>query len=109
MSWSDGEINLEFDADNLHQLLSQGEKGAQSNYCHFQIVRWCGSLVQHLCQQDKSHPLIDIADDVVVQWELHLATNYTVTQLEKFSQSDLVLPKHHFSHWLKLLDHHNND
>ncbi|AJQ96469.1 hypothetical protein [Gynuella sunshinyii] len=108
MSWSDSEISLEFDAENLRQLLLQGQKGTQSNYCHFQIVRWCGLLVQYLRQQDNLHPLIDIADDVVVQWELHLATNYTVTQMDKFSQSDLVLPKQHFSHWLKLLDRHNH-
>jgi hypothetical protein len=82
-----------------------------SRFSHFQIVEWCARFADDFdFQTDAQIPsspeeALDIADDVVVQWELHLATQYTLEDLRRFSMDDVVLPKSYFENWLnQLLD-----
>lgn len=111
MAWSSTPITKPHTLSNLADLLSQGLLGSMSRFSHFQIVEWCARFADdfdHLPDdQIPSSPehALDIADDVVVQWELHLATQYTLEDLQRFSMDDVVLPKQYFENWLnQLLD-----
>jgi hypothetical protein len=106
MAWSDKTIDKAFTLKNFADLLSQGLLGSMSRFSHFQIVEWCSHFVEEYdLTADPEIPLtpsaaISLADDVVVQWELYLATQYTLDDLHKFSLSDVVLPKTFFEQWL---------
>jgi hypothetical protein len=106
MAWSDQPIEKAYTLKNLADLLSQGLLGSMSRFSHFQIIEWCSHFVeQYDLAADEDIPLaptsaITLADDVVVQWELYLATQYTLDDLHKFALSDVVLPKTFFEQWL---------
>lgn len=106
MAWSDTPIEKPYTLRNLADLLSQGLLGSMSRYSHFQIVEWCSHFVDEYDRQpDDELPTdpnaaIALADDVVVQWELYLASQYTLDDLQRFSLSDVVLPKAYFEQWL---------
>lgn len=111
MAWSSTPISKPHTLSNLADLLSQGLLGSMSRFSHFQIVEWCARFGDDFdSQPDDQIPAspeqaLDIADDVVVQWELHLATQYTLEDLQRFSMDDVVLPKQYFENWLNhLLD-----
>lgn len=106
MAWTDTPIEKPFTLRTLADLLSQGLLGSMSRFSHFQIVEWCSHFVDEydMTPDDelpiKPHEAIALADDVVVQWELYLATQYSLDDLNRFSLSDVVLPKSHFEQWL---------
>ncbi|WP_320826229.1 hypothetical protein [Reinekea sp.] len=106
MAWSDKPIEKPYSLVNLADLLSQGLLGSMSRFSHFQIVEWCSHFVEKYdLTADIDIPItpsnaIALADDVVVQWELFLATQYTLDDLNKFVLSDVVMPKAHFEQWL---------
>lgn len=106
MAWSDTPIDKPYTITHLADLLSQGLLGSMSRFSHFQIVEWCSQFVdQYNLQEDEDLPIhpadaIGLADDVVVQWELFLATQYTLDDLRQFTLSDIVLPKSYFEGWL---------
>ena len=104
MPWQDGPIKKQFTEANLTEVLEQGERGTLSAYSHWQIVQWCHDYVEHWRAAGQLTPLAELADEVVVQWELYLASHYTIYQMQRFSQSDLLLPKEYFSQWLKDID-----
>lgn len=111
MAWSDTPIDKAFSLGNLADLLSQGLLGSMSRVSHFQIVEWCARFVDEFDHEpDAQLPTspktaLDIADDVVVRWELHIATQYTLEDMNRFTLSDIVLPKTYFESWLNhLLD-----
>jgi len=111
MAWSNEPIDKAYTLSNLADLLSQGLLGSMSRFSHFQIVEWCARFAEHYDREpDNELPAtpeeaLDIADDVVVQWELYLATQYTLEELSRFSLGDVVLPKQLFETWLNhLLD-----
>lgn len=111
MAWSDTPIEKAFTLGNLADLLSQGLLGSMSRFSHFQIVEWCARFSDEFDREtDPQLPTtidtaLDIADDVIVQWELHIASQYTLEDLSRFAISDIVLPKHYFESWLnQLLD-----
>lgn len=109
MAWSEQTIEKAYNLQNLADLLSQGLLGSMSRFSHFQIVEWCSHFVEEFdLEKDdnfsiKPSEAIAIADDVVVQWELFLATQYTLDDLHKFALSDVVLPKAYFEQWLNQL------
>lgn len=109
MAWSDTPIDKPYTLENFADLLSQGLLGSMSRFSHFQIVEWCSHFVeQYDLQPDDQIPMepakaIALADDVVVQWELYLATQYTLDDLNRFTLSDVVLPKNYFEQWLNSL------
>jgi len=106
MAWSDKPIDKPYTLTNFADLLSQGLLGSMSRFSHFQIIEWCSQFVDNYdLKAEESLPIsptdaIALADDVVVQWELYLATQYTLDDLNKFTLSDVVLPKTHFEQWL---------
>ncbi|MDX1343550.1 hypothetical protein [Reinekea sp. G2M2-21] len=106
MAWLDTPIEKPYTLRNLADLLSQGLLGSMSRFSHFQIVEWCSHFVdEYDMSPDSELPLtptaaIALADDVVVQWELFLATQYTLDDLHKFTLADVVLPKSYFEQWL---------
>ena len=109
MAWSEDPIKKPFTLENFADLLSQGLLGSMSRFSHFQIVEWCSQFVEHYdLAQDENIPVepqkaLALADDIVVQWELFIATKYTLDQLSTFSMSDVVLPKSYFEDWLNTL------
>lgn len=109
MAWSNTPITKPHTLSNLADLLSQGLLGSMSRFSHFQIVEWCARFGDDFDHQTNDQIpaspelALDIVDDVVVQWELHLATQYTLEQLQRFSMDDVVLPKHYFENWLNQL------
>lgn len=111
MAWSNEPISKPHTLSNLADVLSQGLLGSMSRFSHFQIVEWCARFCEEFDREpDTELPItpeqaLDIADDVVVQWELYLATQYTLDELGRFSLGDIVLPKYYFENWLnQLLD-----
>ena len=72
-----------------------------SRFTHFQIIEWCVRYRE--AETDMSTELLDIVDDIVIQWELFIASSYSLEQMRSFSLSDIVLPKHYFEQWLEIL------
>ncbi len=109
MAWSDEPISKPHSLANFADLLSQGLLGSMSRFSHFQIVEWCSQFVEgYDLTPDDSFSIspteaIGLADDVVVQWELFLASQYTLDDLNKFALYDVVLPKTFFEDWLNTL------
>ena len=109
MAWSDTPIEKAYTLANFADLLSQGLLGSMSRFSHFQIVEWCSRFVDEYDRApDEQIPLapekaVALADDVVVQWELYLATQVTLDDLNRFTLSDVVLPKSHFEQWLNTM------
>ena len=109
MAWLDTPIDKPYTVKQLADLLSQGLLGSMSRFSHFQIVEWCSRFVEEydLAAEPelpiKPHDAIQLADDVVVQWEFFLATQYTLDDLHKFTLADVVLPKTYFEQWLNQL------
>lgn len=109
MAWSTDPITKPHTLSNLVDLISQGLLGSMSRFSHFQIVEWCARFAQEY-DGSPSEELpttaqqgIKVADDVIVQWELFIATQYTLEELNRFSLSDVVLPKAYFENWLNEL------
>lgn len=109
MAWSDTPIDKPYTLASFADLLSQGLLGSMSRFSHFQIVEWSSHFVDEFdLQPDDKIPLepakaIALADDVVVQWELYLATQYTLDDLNRFTLADVVLPKTYFEQWINTL------
>lgn len=100
MAWQDNPITKSYERDSLLEILAQGLLGSMSRYTHFQIIEWCARYVDQASSNELD---IEVADDIVVQWELFIASQYTLEQMRHFSLSDIVLPKPYFETWLKQL------
>lgn len=106
MAWSEKPIDKPYSLENLADLLSQGLLGSMSRFSHFQIIEWCSHFVDQydLNSSEEFHispaDAVSLADDVIVQWELYLASQYTLDDLNRFSLNDIVLPKSFFEDWL---------
>ena len=101
MAWQDDPISKPYQFDGLLEVLAQGLLGSMSRYTHFQIIEWCVRYREK--NADSNEALFDIVDDIVIQWELFLASSYTLEQMRSFSLSDIVLPKSYFEQWLEQL------
>lgn len=109
MAWSVKPIEKPYTLRNFADLLSQGLLGSMSRFSHFQIIEWCSQFVDlYDLEPDEEFTMtpnqaIALADDVVVQWELYIATQYSLDDLNRFSLTDVVLPKQFFEDWLNQL------
>ncbi|MCJ8312916.1 MAG: hypothetical protein HRU38_11935 [Saccharospirillaceae bacterium] len=101
MAWQDDPISKPYIADSLMEILAQGLLGSMSRYTHFQIIEWCVRFREN--QEELNAFYIQLSDDVIVQWELFIASSYTLEQMRSFSLSDIVLPKPYFEQWLNEL------
>jgi len=99
MVWKSGSIDLPLNTESLLLLVTEGERGTQSQYSHWDIVQWCHQFTTHWANCCSDHVIFSIADEVVVQWELYLARQYTLEQMQRFKQSDLLLSRDLFSEW----------
>ncbi len=107
MPWKQVTIELPYTPDALAALLQEGSRGSMSRYTHLDIVDWARRYADELQHQT---PLPDellrcwqIADDITLQWELHIAGHYSVEEMRRFSHVDILLPRHFFDTWLSLL------
>ncbi len=103
MPWQDSVIKKPFNQESLMELLHQGEKGTLSSHSHWQIVQWCAEYVDYHNSPLTEDPTLQVADEVVVKWELHLASQYSIDDMQRFSQSDVLLPKEYFHSWIEQL------
>ncbi|BCE01966.1 hypothetical protein [Marinicellulosiphila megalodicopiae] len=102
MAWQDDPISKAYTKESLMEILAQGLLGSMSRFTHFQIIEWCVRFrEQH--ENDVKAFHIQVSDDVIVQWELFIASSYTLEQMRSFSLSDIVLPKTYFEQWLNQL------
>ncbi|TGG95819.1 hypothetical protein E4656_05275 [Natronospirillum operosum] len=108
MPWKQVTIERPFEPESLLELLQEGARGSLSRYTHFDIVDWSRRYAEDLQQQapldEEGLLLWRIADDMALRWELHMASTYTIDDMKRFSQVDILLPKHYFLTWLAELD-----
>lgn len=108
MPWKQVTIEYSFEADSLLMLLQEGARGSLSRYTHFDIVDWARRYAEELQRQAPLEgellKLWQVADDMAVRWELHMASTYTIDEMKRFSQVDILLPRHYFETWLAELD-----
>ncbi len=113
MTWSTQDISLAYTSENLGYVISQGILGSSSAYSHHQLINWCISFSQHFDDPGLNDPqrakYQALADDISVQWELHLAGHYSLEQMSRIDLNDLILPKSFFQHWLDQLELLNHD
>lgn len=103
MAWHIHRIELPLCISSLEKLIEEGTKGAQSLYCHWQIIEWCAQFSEQAIDTSVTDSAAKIADDIVVQWELYVSTQYTLEQLDRFTPADLVLPRGFFQNWRQQL------
>lgn len=99
MTWNSGSIDLPYSTASLLHLITEGERGTQSRYSHWDIMQWCLKFTEQWSNTCSTYLVFSIADDVVVQWELYLASQYTLEQMQRFNQSDLLLSRDLFADW----------
>ena len=108
-SWSESrcrEIDLPMTAGSLRVLLDDGSK-PDGEYTHQEITHWCDQLEMHYLDDDSSVEMdaaLSIAADVDCQWDLFLATSYTVEELQKIDFSKVRLPVAWFTDWRNQLN-----
>lgn len=99
------EISLPFTRESLITVLAWGAGEQPSTHTHQDIARWCDllNLMWHTDtpEGDALKPLVDLAEDVSAQWDLHLANTYTLEQLQALQFSDINLPVEWFQDWLQ--------
>jgi hypothetical protein len=103
MVWHNHHIDLPQSLASLVHVVAEGAKGTQSHYCHWQIIEWCAAFSVNPSANNIDDPIVRIADDIVVQWELYVSTQYTLEQLDRFTPADLVLPRGFFQNWQQQL------
>lgn len=108
MPWKQVTIERPFEPASLQDLLTEGARGSLSRYTHYDIIDWATRYAEEL---QKSAPLSgddlllwQILDDMTVRWELHIASNYSIEQMKRFSHVDILLPKSYFQTWLHCLN-----
>ncbi|MCH8551853.1 MAG: hypothetical protein LAT62_07950 [Natronospirillum sp.] len=108
MPWKQVTIEHSFEPDSLVALLQEGARGSVSRYTHFDIVDWASryaaELKRHQPLEGDTLKLWRVADDITVRWELHMAGTYSINEMKRFSQVDILLPKQYFETWLNELD-----
>jgi hypothetical protein len=101
--WRD--ISLPFTRESLVTVLSWAAGEQPSTHSHQDIAHWCDRLhtawATDTPHRDALRPLVGIAEDVSVQWELYLANTYTLEQLQAFQFSTIRLPVEWFQAWLR--------
>lgn len=110
MTWTTSPLTLAYQWQNLAQLIRQGQLGSSSNYSHQQIIDWCLAFARdfeaepQVLHAKQVQALRHLADEMGVQWELHVATYYTLEQMARIDQNDLILPKALFNQWQQQLE-----
>lgn len=107
MPWKQVTIELPHSPDVLAVLLQEGSRGSMSRYTHLDIVDWARRYAEELREQAPLPGDLlrcwQIADDMTLQWELHISSHYSMDEMRRFSHVDILLPRHFFDTWLALL------
>ncbi|MEX0584452.1 MAG: hypothetical protein WEB07_01715 [Natronospirillum sp.] len=108
MPWKQVTIERALEPESLLELLQEGVKGSLSRYTHYDIMDWARRYAEAM---QKEAPLASdnlrywqVADDMTLRWELHIASTYTIEEMKRFSHVDILLPKHYFQNWLSWLN-----
>lgn len=108
MTWASETIQLPMEVDSFIKLLQEGTKGSLSHYAHAHIIDWSDRFAKHLAgfaiANSRFAALQQVADDLVVQWELFIAATYTLEQMQQFDQAHLLLPSYHFEAGLRTVN-----
>lgn len=83
-------------------------QGSSAAYSHQQLINWCVEFSQAFydakLSANQCKALSALADDISVQWELYIASVYSLEQMARIDLNDLILPKQQFQHWQTLLE-----
>lgn len=96
-------IALPFTRASAELLLRHGANPDASPYSHKQIAAWCDRF---WCQyididaEDEIEQLLSVLTDVETQWDLYLATKYSIEELRSGSFDDERMPAEWFVEWL---------
>jgi hypothetical protein len=95
------EIQKPFNNENLKCLLEDGSKELNAEYTHQQIADWCRRWCceDYNDRMDVPRELLDVIEDIDVQWELYLANTYSYDELTNLDFSRVRLPIDWFSNW----------
>lgn len=108
MPWKQVTIERPYEPDSLHKLLEEGSKGSLSRYTHSDIIDWARGYADTLQKMAPLEPDLlpywQVADDMGLRWELYIASTYSIDDMKRFSQTDILLPKHYFHSWLDWLE-----
>ena len=97
-------IEFGFTRENVLTVLSMGANPKKSPYSHKQIAEWCERFWGKYCDIDapeEIEELMPILADVETQWDLYLASTYSLDQLQEDNFENVVLPVEWFVEWLK--------
>lgn len=103
------ELTFPLTRESLACVLREGAL-PHGRYSHLQIVDWCQRFYLAWGEQpteDSTSELpdwIEIAVAVDAQWELYLASTYSLTQLQNMDFSKVRLPDHWFTEWLAKIE-----
>jgi hypothetical protein len=105
-------IDLPFTLANFRALLAEGAR-SDARYTHQQIKAWADRFwwryTMWPADTDASVPAemkaaADLAQDIEMQWNMHLANTHTLQELQHLDFSQVRLPAEWFAGWLARLD-----
>lgn len=92
-------IELEYSKANLLFLLGHGAEPDKSPYSHKQIAEWCELFWNKYFDDDaptEIEEIMPILADVETQWDLYLASTYSIDELRNLSFENVQLPLNWF-------------
>lgn len=96
-------IELSFNRENLIILLEQGAGQRGFDFSHKQIAEWCERFwfqYSDVDAPDSIEELMPVLADVETQWDLYLASTFTLEELRTLNYEQVLLPKEWFNDWL---------
>jgi hypothetical protein len=97
-------IELPFTRDSVIRVLTCGANPEASPYSHKQIAEWCDRFWRQYLDIDAEpaiEELLPVLTDVETQWDLYLATTYSIEELRSKSFDSETMPVQWFREWLK--------
>ena len=97
-------VTLPFTPEAVLQVLTWGANPGSSPHSHKQIAIWCDSFWCRYLDADAApeiERLLPILTDVETQWDLHLANNYSLEELQRNTFESVKLPIEWFQEWLR--------
>ncbi len=104
-------ISLPFTLANLRALLAEGER-PDARYTHQQIKAWADGFwwtqFEPVVSLGADVPpeiekAAELAQEIEMQWDMHLANTYTLLELQRVDFSHVRLPTKWFADWLARL------
>jgi hypothetical protein len=86
------------------QVLAWGASPDEAPYSHQQIAEWCDAFWRQFVDVDAPEDmerLLPILTDVETQWDLYLATTYSLDELRTQSFESERMPAEWFEDWLE--------